>query len=241
MSALIDGVHELGIDLTPAMLAQLDQLGAALREGNRRVNLTRITDPTEVETRHFLDSLTAAIPLLDQLRGDAALRLVDIGAGGGLPGLPLKIVFRRLRLTLIESIGKKADFLRGVVDDLRLEEVTVVAQRAETVGRDPAYRDAYDWATARAVGSLPVVIELCAPFLSPGGLLVAHRRGDLDAETTAAAPAFKALKVWSRVPIAIDLPGLKDGRGLVVGEKYAPTPETYPRRPGSASKRPLSA
>src|SRR5919202_815706 len=104
VSALIDGVHELGIDLTPAMLAQLDQLGAALREGNRRVNLTRITDPTEVETRHFLDSLTAAIPLLDQLRGDAALRLVDIGSGGGLPGLPLKIVFRRIRLTLVESI-----------------------------------------------------------------------------------------------------------------------------------------
>ena len=108
-----------------------------------------------------------------------------------------------------------------------------MADRAETVARDPEHRDAYDWATARAVGSLPVVIELCAPFLAPGGLLVAQRSGDLDAELSQAAPAFKALHLWSRVPIWIDLPGLEGGkRGLIVGEKYAPTPAPYPRRPG---------
>ena len=240
MSALVDGARELGIELTPGMLAQLDQLEAALREGNRRVNLTRIVNPVEVETRHFLDSLTAAIPVLDRLRGDAPLRLVDVGAGGGLPGLPLKIVFPRLRLTLVESIGKKADFLRQAVQQLQLEHVEIVGQRAETAARDPRHRDAYDWATARAVGALPVVVELCAPFLAPGGLLVAQRRGDLDAETAAAAPAFKALKLWARVPIPIHLPGLDDGRGLVVGEKYAATPDRYPRRPGIPTKRPLA-
>ena len=85
------------------------------------------------------------------------------------------------------------------------------------------------------------LVELCAPFLAQGGLLVALRRGDLDAEIQAAAPAFKALKLWSRVPLMIDVDGLRDGRGLVVGEKYAPTPETYPRKAGLASKRPLSA
>jgi 16S rRNA (guanine527-N7)-methyltransferase len=240
VSALVDGARELGIEVTPAMLSQLDQLGAALREGNRRANLTRITDPAEVETRHFLDSLTAAIPLLDVLRGDAAPRLVDVGSGGGLPGLPLKIVFRRIRLTLVESIGKKADFLRHVIDELRLDDVTVVGERAETAARDQSHRDVYDWATARAVGPLPVVIELCAPFLAPGGLLVAQRRGDLEAELRAAAPAFKALKLWSRVPIPIHLPGLDDGRGLVIGEKYAATPDRYPRRPGVPGKRPLA-
>ncbi|HYY87447.1 MAG TPA: 16S rRNA (guanine(527)-N(7))-methyltransferase RsmG [Chloroflexota bacterium] len=240
MSALVDGARELGIELTPGMLAQLDQLEAALREGNRRVNLTRIVNPVEVETRHFLDSLTAAIPVLDRLRGDAPLRLVDVGAGGGLPGLPLKIVFPRLRLTLVESIGKKADFLRQAVQQLQLEHVEIMGQRAETAARDPTHRDAYDWATARAVGALPVVVELCAPFLAPGGLLVAQRRGDLDAETAAGAPAFKALKLWARVPIPIHLPGLDDGRGLVVGEKYAATPDRYPRRPGIPTKRPLA-
>ena len=239
VSALTEGAERLGIELGDAQLARLDQLGAALREGNRRVNLTRITDPAEVETRHFLDSLSAAVPLLDALRQGQALRVVDVGSGGGMPGLPLKIAFPRLRLTLVESVNKKAEFLRETVSALGLDEVDVVAERAETAGRDPAHRDAYDWALARALGTLPVVVELCAPLLAPGGLLVAQRSGDLDAEVLHAAPAFKALHLWTRTPIYLDLPALPR-HGLVVGEKYAPTPEAYPRRPGMARKRPLA-
>ena len=240
VSGLVDGARELGIELTPGQLAQLDQFGAALREGNRRVNLTRITNPADVETRHFLDSLTAVLALRDRLRDEPELRLVDVGAGGGLPGLPLKIAFPRLRVTLVESVGKKAAFLEEVVRQLGLPDVQVLNQRAEAAARDPGHRDSYDVATARALGRLPVVVELCAPFLAPGGLLVALRRGDLDAEVLAAAPAFKALKLWTRVPIPVGLPGLRDGRGLVVGEKYAATPEDYPRRAGMAAKRPLA-
>jgi 16S rRNA (guanine527-N7)-methyltransferase len=203
--------------------------------------LTRITDPADIETRHFLDSLTAAMPLLDRLRAHERLRLVDVGSGGGMPGLPLKIAFPELRVTLVESIGKKANFLKETVAQLGLRDVDVVAERAETLARDPDHRDAYDWATARAVGSLPVVVELCGPFLAPGGLLVAQRSGDLEADLTQAAPAFKALRLWSRIPIWIDLPGLDGGkRGLLVGEKYAPTPALYPRRPGVPRKHPLA-
>jgi 16S rRNA (guanine527-N7)-methyltransferase len=242
VSALVDGARVLGIELSSAQLAQLDQLGAMLREGNQRVNLTRITEPAEIETKHFLDSLTAAIPWLDGLRAGRELRLVDVGSGGGIPGLPLKIAFPSLRVSLVESVRKKADFLRQTIEQLRLTDVDVLAQRAETVARDPAHRDTYDWATARALGSLPVVIELCAPFLQPGGLLVAQRGGDLDADLAAAAPAFKALKLWARVPIPVHLDGLAtDGRrGLIVGEKYAATPDAYPRRPGLPRKRPLA-
>jgi 16S rRNA (guanine527-N7)-methyltransferase len=241
MSAFIDGVVRLNIELSDGQLARLDQLGAALREGNQRVNLTRITDPADIETRHFLDSLTAALPLLDRLRAHEPLRLVDVGSGGGMPGLPLKIAFPELRVTLVESIGKKATFLKETVAQLGLRDVEVVAERAETLARDPEHRDAYDWATARAVGSLPVVVELCGPFLAPGGLLVAQRSGDLDADLIHAAPAFKALRLWSRIPIWIDLPGLDGGkRGLLVGEKYAPTPALYPRRPGVPRKHPLA-
>jgi 16S rRNA (guanine527-N7)-methyltransferase len=239
MSNLVEAAARLGIELGDGQLARLDQLGAALREGNRRVNLTRITDPAEIETRHFLDSLSAAVPLLGVLNNAADLRLVDVGSGGGMPGLPLKIAFPRLRVTLVESVNKKADFLRETVAQLGLSDVAVVAKRAEIAARDPEHRDMYDWATARALGKLPVVIELCAPFLAPGGLLVAHRRGDLDAELTAAAPAFKALHLWSRTPIPLDVPGL-EGHGLIVGEKYALTPEAYPRRPGMPRKRPLA-
>jgi 16S rRNA (guanine527-N7)-methyltransferase len=236
--SLVEAAARIGIHLGDAQLAMLDQLGAALREGNRRVNLTRITDPSEIEVRHFLDSLTAALPLLDRLRSGERLRLVDVGSGGGMPGLPLKIAFPSLSIALIESVNKKAEFLRETVRDLGLRDVEVVAQRAEIAARDSAHRDSYDWATARALGPLPVVIELCAPFLAPGGLLVAQRSGDLDADIVHAAPAFKALRMWSRTPVYLELRGL-EGHGLVVGEKYATTPGAYPRRPGMPRKRPL--
>jgi 16S rRNA (guanine527-N7)-methyltransferase len=238
MNSLVEGAASLGIELTDGQLARLDQLGAALRDGNKRVNLTRITDPSQIETGHFLDSLSAAVPLLETLQSGAELRLVDVGSGGGMPGLPLKIAFPRLQVTLVESVGKKAAFLRETVEHLGLRGVDVVGARAETAARTPEHRDVYDWATARALGTLPVVVELCAAFLAPGGLLVAQRSGDLDRDLVHAAPAFKALKLWARTPIYLDLPGLT-GHGLIVGEKYAPTPAEYPRRPGLPRKRPV--
>ena len=239
VNSLTTAASGLGIELTGGQLAQLDQLGAALREGNTRVNLTRIIDPREMETRHFLDSLSAVVPFLDRLQAGETLSLVDVGSGGGMPGLPLRIVFPSLRVTLVESVGKKAAWLRATVSELGLDGVEVVAARAEVAGRDPAHRDTYDVAVARALGTLPVVVELCAPFLNQGGLLVALRSGDLDAEIEHAAPAFKALRLWTRTPIFLDLPALP-GHGLVVGEKYAPTPEAYPRRSGMPRKRPLA-
>ena len=239
MVALVEAASRLGIQLSDGQLARLDQLGAALREGNRTVNLTRIIDPEGIEIRHFLDSLTAALPVLDRLHAGEALRLVDIGSGGGMPGLPLKIAFPALQVTLIESVNRKADFLHSTVAELGLSDVEVVAERAETAARKAEHRDAYDWATARALGPLPVVVELSAPFLAPGGILVSQRSGDLDAELVHAAPAFKALHVWTRTPIYLDVPGL-EGHGLIVGEKYAATPDAYPRRPGMPRKRPLS-
>ena len=239
MSALVEGAKRLGIELSPGQLAQLDQLEAAMLEWNKRMNLTRITAPEEVELKHFLDSLTAAIPLLPALREGTSVRLIDVGSGAGFPGLPLKIAFPAIRVTLLEATKKKADFLRHAVELLGLSDVEVVAERAETAGRDPAHRDSYGWAAARALGKLPAVVELCAPFLEPGGLMVAQRRGDLDAEIRAAAPAFKALKMWPRVPVPVTVPGLDDGRGLVVGEKYDPTPSRYPRRPGVPAKEPI--
>lgn len=238
MSALVEGAGRLGIHLSPGHLARFDQLQAALLEWNQRVNLTRITDPAAIETRHYLDSLTAALPLLGRLQAGEALRLVDIGSGAGFPGLPLKIVFPALRVTLVESTRKKATFIRAAVEMLNLDGVEVAAERAETLATRPDHRDGYDWATGRAVGSLPQVLELAAPFLAPGGLLVAQRSGDLERAVEAAAPVYGQLKLWSRASVTVALPGL-EGRGLVVAEKYAPTPKKFPRRPGMARKEPL--
>ncbi len=135
MSALLDGAARLNIELRDAQLARLDQLGAALRDGNQRVNLTRITDPAEIETRHFLDSLSAALPLLDRLHQGDPLRLIDVGSGGGMPGLPLKIAFPHLRVTLVESVGKKAAFLRETVQQLGLSDVEIVGIATPTIGQ----------------------------------------------------------------------------------------------------------
>src|ERR1051326_2899744 len=237
--SLPDAAARLGIHLAPGQLAAFDQLGAAVREGNQRVNLTRIIAPVDFELRHVLDSLTAAVPLLDRVQAGEARGLVDVGSVGGMPGLPLKIAFPALRVTLVESANKKADFLRQTVADLGLTDVSVIAARAELAAREEEHRDAYDWATARALGTLPVVVELCAPFLAPGGLLVAQRSGDLDADVQHAAPAFKALRLWSRTPIYLEI-NTPPRHGLIVGEKYAATPPTYPRRPGMPRKRPLA-
>ncbi|MBI2755743.1 MAG: 16S rRNA (guanine(527)-N(7))-methyltransferase RsmG [Chloroflexi bacterium] len=241
MSALAAGARTLGVELSAGQLAQFDQFQAALLDWNARVNLTSITSAPEVEVKHFLDSLTAAVPVLARLRAGEAPRAIDVGTGGGFPGIPLKIAFPRLKLTLLEATGKKARFLRAVVEMLQLSDVEVKAARAEDLARLPGHRDEYGLATARALGSLATVVELCAPFLEPGGLLVAQRRGDLEAELRRAAPAFSALKVWARAPVPIQVPGLADGRGLIVGEKHGPTPSRYPRRSGMARKDPISA
>ena len=241
MSALVEGAARLQIELTDAQLARLDQLGAALREGNRRVNLTRIVDPAEIETRHFLDSLSAALPLLDRLRPGAS-RAPDRRRQRRRHARPAAQdrLSAAAASRLVESIGKKAAFLRETVEQLGLQRRPGRRRpRRDRRARSGAPRRVRLGHRARA-GPLPVVVELCAPFLAPGGLLVAQRSGDLDAQLLQAAPAFKALHLWSRTPIWVDLPGLDGQRGLIVGEKYAPTPERYPRRPGIPRKRPLS-
>ena len=216
---------------------RLDQLGAALREGNRRVNLTRITDPAEIETRHFLDSLSAAVPLLDRLQQGEALRLVDVGSGGGMPGLPLKIAFPALRVTLVEIVGKKADFLRETVDAAGSERRRG-RRRTRRDGRPrsrPSRRVRLgDRARAGHAARRRRVVRAVPGAGRAAGRPAQRRPG--RAMLLRAAPAFKALQLWSRTPIELDLPGLA-GHGLIVGEKYAPTPEAYPRRPGMPRKQ----
>jgi 16S rRNA (guanine527-N7)-methyltransferase len=239
MTPLKDRAGALGILLDEGQADQLARLSALLQVANARMNLTSITEPAEIETRHLLDSLTAAVPLLERLHAGAVPRLVDVGAGGGFPGLPLKIAFPAMGVTLVEATRKKAAFLEEAVEALGLRNVQVVARRAEEAARDPLHRDQYDWATARALGPLAVVVELCAPFLRPGGVLVAQRRGDLAAEVAANQRAWRELRLRPREPVAIEVEGLADGRGLIVAEKVGSTPEHYPRRVGMPAKAPL--
>ena len=167
-------------------------------------------------------------------------RCLDVGSGGGLPGIPLAIAFPGLRMTLLESVGKKAAFLGEVVAELGLASVSVRTARAEDAARDPAERDAYDLVVARALAPLPVALELCLPFARPGGVVVLPRGSDLAGQLADGEAAARQLAARLRPPIPLDDPELPPGRSLVVADKLGPTPERFPRRPGMAAKRPLT-
>ncbi|HEU5100100.1 MAG TPA: 16S rRNA (guanine(527)-N(7))-methyltransferase RsmG [Roseiflexaceae bacterium] len=222
-----------GLQLTQAQLDQLALYADALRRWNERVNLTAITDEPGIATRHFLDSLRCALSW-----GPKPESLIDIGAGAGFPGLPLKILRPELRLTLVESIAKKATFLRHIADTLGLAHVEVVVARAETVGRDESHRERYAVAAARAVADLRVLAEYCLPLCRVGGRFLAPKGGSVEDELQAALPAIELLGGRLVAVEPVELPGVEP-RTLVVVEKVSPTPPRYPRAPGVPAKRPL--
>jgi 16S rRNA (guanine527-N7)-methyltransferase len=239
LSILAQRAGSLGLTLDENQLAAFERYRLELLQWNKRVNLTAIREPAEVELRHFVDSLTCYSPLADLIAASPAACIVDVGSGAGFPGLPLKLGLPTIRLTLVESIGKKSAFLQHIVRVLGLDAVTVVTARAEDVARDPGFRERYDGAVSRAVASLPVLLELCLPFLRVGGRLVAPRRGDLAAQQAEAARAADVLGGRFCPSMDVDLgPSLRD-YGLVIVDKREPTPARYPRRPGQPAKQPL--
>jgi 16S rRNA (guanine527-N7)-methyltransferase len=222
-----------GYPLSTNQLDQFNRYAAELRSWNERINLTAIADDSGIVTRHFLDSLRCA-----RSWGSAPQSLADIGAGAGFPGLPLKILRPELQLTLVESIAKKAVFLRHIVDTLGLAHVEIVVSRAEAVGRDPAQRERYDVAVARAVAELRVLAEYCLPLCRVGGRFLAPKGARIEDELQAALPAIGQLGGQLVGVEPVDLPEVEP-RTLVVIEKIAPTPPHYPRAPGIPAKRPL--
>lgn len=175
-----------GISLDPVQLRAFETYSELLLEWNRRFNLTAITDLTEIQTKHFLDSLSC----LKAMSLSAEMRIIDVGSGAGFPGMPLKIAFPEIQLTLVEANGKKAEFCRFLAKELRLGEVTILNARAEEVGRDPLQRETYDWALARAVASLPILVEYLLPLVKLGGHVLAQKGENGPAEVQSAAKAI---------------------------------------------------
>lgn len=227
----------LGLRLTAAQLSALETYEQELLAWNRRYNLTAICEPQQIRIKHFLDSLTCLLAM----RNSPMERVVDVGSGAGFPGLPLKIVCPSMRLTLIESVGKKAEFCRHVVRLLRLEGVEVLQERAEVAGRMGAHRQAYDWALARAVAVLPVLVEYLLPLVRVGGAVLAMKGESGPAEAHEAEYATRLLGGHLRKLIPVTLPTVVEERYLVVIDKVAATPEDFPRRVGIPTKRPLKA
>jgi len=225
----------IDIQLSSAQLSALKRYEEELIEWNQQLNLTAIDQPGKIRIKHFLDSLTC----LKAMRDTPMDRVVDVGAGAGFPGLPLKIVCPPMRLTLVESVGKKASFCQHVVDTLGLENVTVLAERAEVVGTLPEHRERYDWALARAVAALPVLAEYLLPLVQIGGRVLAMKGESGPAEAHASERAFQLLGGHLRQLLPVTLPGVEEQRYLVVIDKVAATPDRFPRRVGIPSKRPL--
>src|SRR5579884_2294056 len=228
----------LGRPLTEGQRASLRAYAALLAAENARVNLTAVRSPAEIERRHLLESL--ALARLLEAHG-ALLEggdLVDVGSGGGLPGIPLAIVRPGLRVTLLEATGKKAAFLEAAARDLRLTNIAVLTARAEEAGRDPAFRERFDLATARAVAPLAVLAELALPLVRPGGLLAAVKGSRVHEEVAAGRPAVA--RCGGRIDAVEPLPLTgAPALAVVLVAKVSPTPADLPRRPGIPAKRPL--
>jgi 16S rRNA (guanine527-N7)-methyltransferase len=214
----------------------VQQFVVLLLEANLRLNLTRVTLPAEVARLHLLDSL-AALPFLDRFAPDWA---IDLGSGGGLPAVPLAMARPGIAWTLVDSVGKKAAALQGIVEELGLRNVTVLAERAETLGQEPGHRERYGLVTARACAALPVLVELGLPLLAHGGQLLAWKgplaRGDDEirrGRAAASALGGGALRIEET-----GLPALGGHRFVTVIKERA-TPARYPRRPGEPGRRPL--
>ncbi len=168
------------------------------------------------------------------------LRLIDIGAGAGFPGLPLKIALPELHLTLLETTGKKVAFLRHIIAQLQLRDALAIQARAEDLGRDPAYREEYAVAVARAVANLATLLEYALPFVRQGGVFIAQKGVDVDDEIRQAQRALDVLGGRVRASVPVQLPGLEP-RHLIVVEKIAATPAAYPRRAGVPARKPLTS
>ncbi len=236
MEKLVHAALQLfGIHLTRRQVATLTLFEHELQAWNAKFNLTAIRDAEGIRTKHFLDSFSCVLAWKE----NPPKRLIDVGTGAGFPGIPLKILYPAMELTLVESVGKKASFCRHAVETLKLGSVEVVTARAEEVGQVPSRRESYDWAVARAVAALPVLSEYLLPLVQVGGKMLAQKGHSGPVEAHHAENAFRLLGGQLRSLVPVVLPGVAEERYLVVVDKIAATPPLYPRKPGFPAKKPL--
>ena len=237
MEALIrTGLAQLGQtqkvpDAAPSLLAQYGEL---LLQKNQVMNLTAITELQDVATLHMLDCAA-----LLNCAGFENKTLIDVGTGAGFPGLPLKILVPSLEVTLLDSLNKRVDWLAEVCETLKLDGIEAVHARAEEAGRDPALREQFDFATARAVADLRLLCELCLPFVKVGGLFLAMKGAGCGQELESALPAISRLGGRAEGSFDYAIPHTEVIHRVVFIKKTAPTPEIYPRRWAKIQKSPL--
>jgi 16S rRNA (guanine527-N7)-methyltransferase len=232
--AFLAGLHQLSLGLNELQLEQFLRYRQELLDWNTRFNLTAITDPEEVLIKHFLDSLSLLL-----VYNRPAARLLDIGAGAGFPGLALKIVRPDWQVTLLEATGKKVTFLQHMIELLRLTGIEAVHGRAEELSHKSEYRDSFDVGTARAVASLPTLLEYAAPYCRVGGQIILPKKGELVEELAQGKRATRQVGAVLKDDVPVTLPGLEDDRRLLVWEQRELCPAQFPRAGAVMARRPL--
>ena len=238
LTKLTESIHSAKLNLQPENISRiadkLERYRQLLMEWNQRFNLTGITDDEGITLRHFVDSLTVLTVLPAR-----PLKLIDVGSGAGFPGIPLNIARPDLNVTVMDSVAKKVKFCAEVIRQLGLSNIRAMQGRAEEAAHQQALREQFDCVTARAVATLPTLVEYLLPFVKVGGMCVAMKGSDAEAEAAQADAAIRMLGGKLNRVVPVSLPGLPDKRALIVIDKVAPTPRAYPRQGGMPRSAPL--
>ena len=233
---LLDKVESLSIELNETQVQQFIKFYEMLVEWNKVMNLTGITEYDEVVEKHFVDSLS----LVKAIDINDYTTVIDIGTGAGFPGIPLKIAFPHLKVTLLDSLNKRIKFLNAVIDELGLEDIDTIHGRAEDFAKQEKYREQYDLCVSRAVANLATLSEYCLPYVKVDGRFVPYKSGDIDEELNASKKAVQILGGKIEDSIKFQLPGTNIGRSFVKIKKIKNTGKKFPRKAGLPSKEPLS-
>ena len=229
-------LSEFSIELSEHQLHQFYQYFELLVEWNKVMNLTAITELEDVVTKHFVDSLSL-VKAVSDLSDE---KILDMGTGAGFPGIPLKIAFPELKITLLDSLNKRINFLNEVIGQLQLGEIQAVHGRAEDYGRDKLYREQYDYCVSRAVANLSTLSEYCMPYVKIGGAFIPYKSGKIEEELNQAKGAVKLLGGKIEEVVTFVLPKTDVERSFVIVRKTEGTSKKYPRKAGLPSKEPLN-
>ena len=235
VNTLIEGAKTLDIDLSRDEIDKFILYKKLLKEWNQKINITSITDDEEIDIKHFIDSLT----LLNTNLFKGKSKVIDIGTGGGFPGIPLKIINQDLNMVLLDSLNKRIVFLDEVINKLKLKDITAIHGRAEELSRTKDYREIYDIAVSRAVASLDTLSEYSLPFVKVGGYFISMKGSNIDEELKEAEKGIKILGGKIQDKKIITLPLSDISHSLIIIEKIKETPTKYPRGGGKPKKRPL--
>lgn len=234
-NVLTEKVKELSIVLNDKQIQQFEKYYNILVEWNKVMNLTAITEYEEVVEKHFLDSLT----IVNAIHVEKIETLIDVGTGAGFPGIPLKIAFPHLKVTLLDSLNKRIKFLNEVIDLLELNDIKAIHGRAEDYAKQAEYREQYDICVSRAVANLATLSEYCLPYVKVDGLFVPYKSGEIDEELKSSEKAVSILGGKVEEVVKFQLPGTDIGRSFVKIHKIKETKKKYPRKAGMPTKEPL--